>query len=121
MRLTAPEEVRPLVAGDAEALHRIQSDPEHMRFYPHPFTMEESIAWIQRAIEHYAKHGREFGNVTQDQYLQMAQQLRDSRPGKNVLEAKRPSGGRCLATSRASAPAACSGAPGSARLLPRRL
>ena len=49
--------LRPLVADDVEALHRIQSDPEHMRFYPQPFSMQESVAWIQRAIEHYAKHG----------------------------------------------------------------
>jgi [ribosomal protein S5]-alanine N-acetyltransferase len=49
--------LRPLVAGDAEALHRMQSDPAHMRFYPHPFSMEESVAWIDRAVEHYAKHG----------------------------------------------------------------
>ena len=49
--------LRPLVAGDAAALHRIQSDPEHMRFYPHPFSMEESVAWIERAIERYEKHG----------------------------------------------------------------
>jgi ribosomal-protein-alanine N-acetyltransferase len=49
--------LRPLVAGDAEVLHRIQSDPAHMRFYPHPFSNEESVAWILRAVEHYAKHG----------------------------------------------------------------
>ena len=49
--------LRPLVADDAEALHRIQSDPEHMRFYPHPFSMQESVAWIERTVEHHAKHG----------------------------------------------------------------
>lgn len=43
--------------------------------------------------EHFAKHGREFGPITQEQYLHMAQQLRDSRPGKNVLEARRSDGG----------------------------
>jgi pyocin large subunit-like protein len=44
--------------------------------------------------EHFVKHGHEFGNnITREQYLHMAQQLRDSRPGKNVLEAKRPDGG----------------------------
>ena len=43
--------------------------------------------------EHYAKYGHQFGKVTQEQYLRMAQQLRDSRPGKNILEAKRASGG----------------------------
>ena len=40
--------------------------------------------------EHYAKHGHEFGRVSQEQYLRMAQQLRDSRPGKNILEVRRP-------------------------------
>jgi len=43
--------------------------------------------------ENFARHGREFGNITQDQYLRMAQQLRDARPGKNVLMAKRAGGG----------------------------
>jgi pyocin large subunit-like protein len=42
--------------------------------------------------EHYTKHGHEFGNVSQEQYLRMAQQLRDSRPGKNILETKRKNG-----------------------------
>jgi hypothetical protein len=42
--------------------------------------------------EHYLKYGREFGKVTQDQYLRMAQQLRDSRPGKNILESRRAGG-----------------------------
>lgn len=43
--------------------------------------------------EHFAKHGKEFGNITQGQYLKMAQQLRDSRPGKFVLESRRKDGG----------------------------
>lgn len=43
--------------------------------------------------EHFAKHGKEFGKITQDEYLKAAQQLRDARPGKDVLEAKRPGGG----------------------------
>jgi pyocin large subunit-like protein len=42
--------------------------------------------------EHYAKHGFQFGKITQDDYLRMAQQLRDSRPGKYILEAKRRGG-----------------------------
>jgi pyocin large subunit-like protein len=42
--------------------------------------------------EHYGKYGKGFGQITQDQYLHLAQQLRDAHPGKNVLEAKRPSG-----------------------------
>lgn len=43
--------------------------------------------------EHFDKHGQEFGNISREQYLHMAQQLRDTHPGKYVLEAKRPDGG----------------------------
>lgn len=49
--------LRPLVPDDAEALHRIQSDPEHMRFYPHPFTFEETQDWIARVQARYERDG----------------------------------------------------------------
>ena len=49
--------LRPLVPGDAEALNAIQSDPHHMRFYPHPFSMQESRAWIERMLERYDRDG----------------------------------------------------------------
>jgi pyocin large subunit-like protein len=42
--------------------------------------------------EHYGKYGGQFGSIRQDRYLQMAQQLRDARPGKNVLVTKFPGG-----------------------------
>ena len=42
--------------------------------------------------EHYQKHGREFGNVTQAQYLQLAQDLRDAPAGGPILEALKPGG-----------------------------
>lgn len=44
-------------------------------------------------VDHYARHGHEFGKITMDQYLHMAQQLRDARPGKNILQAIRPDKG----------------------------
>lgn len=48
----------------------------------------------QHALEeHFFKHGKDFGNITQEQYLKAAQQLRDAHPGKNVLEVKRKDGG----------------------------
>jgi len=43
--------------------------------------------------EHYARHGKDFGQITIEQYLHLAQQLRDAHPGKIVLETKRPTGG----------------------------
>ncbi len=49
--------LRPLRADDAPALNAIQSDPDHMRFYPHPFSMAESEAWIACMQAAYADHG----------------------------------------------------------------
>ena len=40
--------------------------------------------------EHFAKHGAEFGGATMEQYLVMAQALRDAPPGGDVLELVRP-------------------------------
>lgn len=42
--------------------------------------------------EHWAKHGREFGKITQTEYLRLAQELRDAPPDANILEAKKPGG-----------------------------
>jgi pyocin large subunit-like protein len=39
--------------------------------------------------EHYARYRTEFGAISEEQYLHYAQQLRDSRPGKSVLESRR--------------------------------
>jgi pyocin large subunit-like protein len=43
--------------------------------------------------EHYTKHGPEFGNISKQDYLKMAQNLRDAKVGPDVLEATRPDGG----------------------------
>src|SRR5690349_18999912 len=43
--------------------------------------------------EHFAKHGREFGRISQDQYLRYAQQLRDSHANRYILESKQRGGG----------------------------
>jgi hypothetical protein len=43
--------------------------------------------------EHFSSYGRQFGAISQAQYLRYAQQLRDSRPSKNVLESRRQDGG----------------------------
>lgn len=41
---------------------------------------------------HYLKHGYQFGQITQEQYLQGAQALLDAVPGGDVLEKTRPNG-----------------------------
>ena len=54
---TARFRLRPLRLTDAEALNRIQSDADHMRYYPHPFSMEETVGWIWRNLERYDAFG----------------------------------------------------------------
>ena len=44
--------------------------------------------------EHYSKHGAEFGNISKQEYLRLAQELRDApvAPGGPIQEARRPDG-----------------------------
>ncbi len=46
----------------------------------------------QKLVDHYQKHGREFGSISMEEYLRQAQELRDRPAGGNVLEAIRPDG-----------------------------
>ena len=47
----------------------------------------------ERAFEeHYQKHGREFGRISPQQYLRLAQDLRDAPVGGLILEADKPGG-----------------------------
>jgi RimJ/RimL family protein N-acetyltransferase len=42
---------------DVDDLAAMFADPEHMRFYPGPFTREQSEAWIARQLERYRQNG----------------------------------------------------------------
>jgi pyocin large subunit-like protein len=46
----------------------------------------------QRLIDHYQKHGHEFGSISLEEYLHEAQKLRDRPAGGIVLEAVKPDG-----------------------------
>jgi len=46
----------------------------------------------QKLVDHYKKHGLEFGAVTMEQYLRKAQDLRDRPAGGAILESVRPEG-----------------------------
>jgi pyocin large subunit-like protein len=46
----------------------------------------------QKLAQHFQKHGREFGNASLEQYLRIAQTLRDKSVGSDVLEFVRPDG-----------------------------
>ena len=42
--------------------------------------------------EHFAKHGREFGNISPEDYLRLAQELRDAPAGGPILQVVKPDG-----------------------------
>ena len=42
--------------------------------------------------DHFERYGHEFGGISRQQYLRLAQQLRDSHESRNILESKRPDG-----------------------------
>ncbi|MCC6366284.1 MAG: hypothetical protein IT165_22435 [Bryobacterales bacterium] len=42
--------------------------------------------------EHYAKHGAEFGHISKQEYLRLAQEFRDAPKGGAILEAVRADG-----------------------------
>jgi len=47
----------------------------------------------ERLLEdHFKKYSHAFGSITREQYLRLAQQLRDSHLNKNIVESKRPDG-----------------------------
>lgn len=61
---------------------------------PQRETVANSTGFRSRAAldEHFEKHGREFGSITKDEYLRLAQALRDAKKGGSVLELVRDDG-----------------------------
>ena len=43
--------------GDLDDLHAMFSDPEHMRWYPEPFPIERTRAWMDRTFDRYRDDG----------------------------------------------------------------
>lgn len=53
---------------------------------------EIGFATRRKFLDHYEKHGAEFGSVSREEYLRQAQILRDRPTGGDVLEAVRADG-----------------------------
>lgn len=49
--------LRPYRREDVGELADMFADPEHMRFYPGPFTSEQMQAWVDRQLERYRQDG----------------------------------------------------------------
>lgn len=50
------------------------------------------FATRQKFLDHYGKHGQEFGSISKEEYLRQAQELRDIAAGGDVLEVVRQDG-----------------------------
>jgi pyocin large subunit-like protein len=46
----------------------------------------------EKLVEHYHKHGSEFGSISMEEYLRVAQTLRDHAAGATIIEAVRTDG-----------------------------
>jgi RimJ/RimL family protein N-acetyltransferase len=49
--------LRELTLDDVDDLHEALGDPHSMRFYPHPFTRDEVVGWVEWARRSYVEHG----------------------------------------------------------------
>lgn len=49
--------LREMTLEDVDTLALVLSDPESMRFYPHPFSHEEVEDWIKWNLDNYQKYG----------------------------------------------------------------
>jgi pyocin large subunit-like protein len=56
-----------------------------------PYRVHAKIGFASEQLltEHYRKHGREFGKITREEYLLMAQDLRDRPLDMKILESVR--------------------------------
>ena len=50
-------DLRVAYATDRDALAEMFADPVHMEWYPSPFTLEQTQAWIDRQFERYENDG----------------------------------------------------------------
>ena len=66
--------------------------PAALPLEPRPLRPGVGFASKPQLVEHYRKHGREFGPVTMGRYLRLAQELRDRPPGGLVRESVRADG-----------------------------
>lgn len=49
--------LRPFAAEDLDGIHAVLGDAENMRYYPAPFTRDQSRRWIEWNLGHYRSHG----------------------------------------------------------------
>lgn len=85
---------RQAVAPTHEAPVQRAASPVPPSAVPGNFQVRTKIGFAsrQKYLDHYEKHGREFGALSAEEYLRQAQTLRDRPAGKDVLEVVRADG-----------------------------
>ena len=78
---SSARDLKPVVPNSAPAPSVTGQEPSNVGF-------SSESKWQ----EHFRKHGKEFGPIDANQYLRLAQELRDKPAGGDVLEATRPDG-----------------------------
>lgn len=78
---------RPIPPANDGAVPRAVSTPALTGVRP-----EVGFATRQTFLDHFDKHGREFGDINRDDYLRLAQKLRDAPVGGPILEVVRRDG-----------------------------
>ena len=87
---------------DVDLLAPMFADPDHMRFYPSPFTREQTEAWVERQLQRYRDDGFGLwiveGNAT-DEFLgtagptvQMVEGVREVEIGWHVRPGRKGRG-----------------------------
>jgi [ribosomal protein S5]-alanine N-acetyltransferase len=69
--------LRPMTLDDVEPFFAVVSDPVSMRFYPKPFDLERTRAWIERVNERYDRDG--FGLLAVEE-VQTGEMIGDCGP-----------------------------------------
>jgi hypothetical protein len=73
-------------------LHHVPPSVPALVAEPAPVRPDIGFRSAERLAEHYRKHGREFGGIDMEQYLRLAQELRDRPAGGMILESVRDDG-----------------------------
>jgi len=73
-------------------VQKVKADVEGPEAPSHIKRPDIGFATRQKLVDHYKKHGREFGAVSMEQYLGKAQELRDRTAGGAILESIRSDG-----------------------------
>jgi len=79
-------------SDERTATRSLTAEPSTPTSAPVIIHSEIGFAARRKFLEHYEKHGAEFGAISKEEYLRQAQILRDSPVGGNILELNRRDG-----------------------------